>query len=94
LGQGHPSYPTTPEPGVEGVVEGGRRGYVVEHANSRLKGMLKGVTAMGIQSYTVQGILAALATLLAAHSAQLHGLVERVRCTKTLIQRRIMHHPL
>jgi len=72
----------------------GRRRYAVEHANSRLKDMLKGVTAMGMRSYTAQGVLAGLATLMVAHSAYRHGLGERIRCTQTLIQRRIMHHPL
>jgi len=38
----------------------GRR-CAVEHANSRLKSMLTGVTAMGMH-YTVQGVLAGLAT--------------------------------
>ena len=71
----------------------GRRRYAVEHANSRLKGMLRDVRAMGVRSYTVQGVLAGLATLMIAHSAHRHGLGERIRCTKTLIQRRIMHHP-
>jgi len=71
----------------------GRRRYAVEHANSRLKDMLRGVRAMGMRGYTVQGVLASLATLVVAHSAYRHGLGERVRCTKTLIQRRIMHHP-
>jgi len=38
--------------------------------------MLKGLAAMGMQSYAAQGILAGLATLIVAHSAHRHGLLK------------------